>query len=302
MKGQRKSFLVCAAAGLLCTLACTLSGCAGLTELAGELLAGSAFREEILAEYRDFSGTGLRIRQVLGPEGEENLVISLDEYPTLELWATVPVVLAGLPDGREGRITISTLHFLAPNLNGWNEFDRELSGAGVFRLSPSGALFHLEGELEALDISKGRIRRNDTRVTGTEALTALRNRDARIAALVAWMHQYGGPGASVAPAAPEDFAQYWRPILFPELAGARDRSPEAAAVWTGEAAEWTFAADINWNTSYTRRVFPELLWPVRNSGNLLRDWEEAFSWIYLQYKWDSMVQSLGDPILLIKTK
>jgi hypothetical protein len=38
-------------------------------------------------------------------------------------------------------------------------------------------------------------------------------------------------------------------------------------------------------------VFPEALRPLRDSGAMLRDWEEASAWIYLEYSWESLLES-----------
>jgi hypothetical protein len=57
------------------------------------------------------------------------------------------------------------------------------------------------------------------------------------------------------------------------------------STWTN-TGDWTTAEDVKWNTSYTKNVFPEHLRTSRDSGALLRDWEEALSWLYFVYEWN----------------
>jgi hypothetical protein len=80
----------------------------------------------------------------------------------------------------------------------------------------------------------------------------------------------------------KQFELYWKNILFPELASRKNRPP----VYNENDAEWVWASDVRWNVNYTRQLFPEELWELRNSGALLRDWEESISWIYFEYAKD----------------
>jgi len=79
----------------------------------------------------------------------------------------------------------------------------------------------------------------------------------------------------------------------------KKQKPEA---WQQEGDIFEKADDIRWNTGYTERVFSEELWPVRNSGTLLRDWEEAIFWLYLEYEWDSITEKLSREIILQQKK
>jgi hypothetical protein len=72
--------------------------------------------------------------------------------------------------------------------------------------------------------------------------------------------------------------------------------------WQREGDLWEKAEDIRWNTSYTRRILPEALWGIRNSGTLLRDWEEALEWIYTECYWTSITEMLAKETVLEKTR
>jgi hypothetical protein len=213
------------------------------------------------------------------------MVIRTAAMPNLRIYGDSP--------GAGGGFNLEGFSFFVSNPSGWNEFRRELLGSGTFRAGGEGATLRLEGKPEVLDISEGRIRRQETRLTGAQALTALRNRGERIRSLVEWMDRRE-PGGEFS--GQEAFEAHWKPLLFPELVLQKKRPPE----WSAGPRVW--GEDVGWNSHYTEAVFPEELWPVRNSGTLLRDWEEAAGWIYFQFEWDRILESLAAEIRLTKVK
>jgi hypothetical protein len=95
------------------------------------------------------------------------------------------------------------------------------------------------------------------------------------------------------------FDNYWKPVLLPELVGKKKRPASYLSADSGDsAASRVRAESINWNTAYTEKIFPEDLRILRNSGALLRDWEETFEWIYLEYNWDRITEVLSGNIIL----
>ena len=262
------------------------TGCVSMVERTGRALDGSAFAERVQAIYD--SGDGLEIREMRDRDGEYSLLIMPERFPSVRLRATAP-------DADGGFILVS-LDYLGGNEHGWNEFRLDLFGSGSFVRSHadgdgSGARFSLAQGFEPVQISFGRIRRYDTRITGNDALIYLRNRNERILALTEWMRDQGG-------GYDPDFVRHWGPILFPELARNRDR-PQG---WLREGDTRIRAENVSWNTGYTERVFPEMLWNVRNSGTLLRDWEEALEWIHLKYEWNALVELLSRETVLFRTR
>jgi hypothetical protein len=281
-----------------------------VVQWSGGFLDGSLFEENVLVEYRTepaVPGVGkIQVRRIQRRTGETFIAITVEAQPTLRFIGTVPD--AG------GNFYLSALEFLCPNLTGWNEFTQELSGNGFFQVRDTEAILRLPEPPEILDIIDGKIRRNITRITGDPALTALRNRQERVLSLAEWMREQtiasgGSSGQAADQAAGKRadqavgqiaFEKRWYAILFPELVPANQRPPR----WNETSAEaaWVWAEDIRWNTGYTEGAFPEELWPVRNSGTLLRDWEEAAAWIYFQYEWDRIMEALGREIRLKKIK
>ncbi|MHB9292354.1 hypothetical protein Holit_01451 [Hollandina sp. SP2] len=283
MKGTHKTLGWGVLTGLL-----ICSGCAGLVEKAGQFLEGPRFAGKILGIYR--AATGMEIRYIQAKKGDpamEKLVVSLSAYPEIYFWASAP--------DKEGRVFLEELHFLGSSYSGWNQFTVELAGEARLILQRNSALWQGPGSIEQVQISWGKIRRNQKLLSGEDALTALRNRYVRIAALTEWMHtQEDLPDFTRL----EDFDAYWKPLLMPELAPRKKRP----AAWTTEAASWVRGEQVSWNQHYTEQVFPETLWVLRNSGALLRDWEEALPWIYLDYQWDRVLQGISPAQILTKIK
>ena len=264
----------------LTTLLC--AGCSSLVERTGQALDGSRKAEKKVAEYRS---PLVAVQQMRSKAGEDSLLITLGRFPAIK-------IRGGMPD-ESGEFTITSLDYLGGSPHGWNEYRLELLGTGRLVLGERTAAFSITDEIETVGITSGRIRRYDTRITGTEALTGLRNRRERILVLAEWMNSPENPAAK-AHDSQKEFEQYWKPILFPEIA-AKKKRPEG---WLMEGDRRVRAEDIRWNASYTERVFPEVLRPIRDSGTMLRDWEEALDWIYIECEWPQITETLlGETVL-----
>ncbi|MDR3145171.1 MAG: hypothetical protein LBU21_02745 [Treponema sp.] len=282
--------------GILPAAVFLLGGCVSLTEKTGRILDGTVFAEKTEALYREEGDRGVRVGRKRRRDGTEFIEILSGAMPNLRLYGDAP--------GAEGGFTLRQMDFFVSNLSGWNEFSRGILGSGTLRIAGEGAVLRLEGKPEVLDISAGKIRRQEARLTGAEALTALRNREERVRSLTEWMRQRE-PGREF----PDQkaFEAWWKPVLFPELVRAKKRPPEWTALVPGGSAKEEGSArvrgeDVRWNIRYTEAVFPEELRPVRNSGTLLRDWEEAAGWIYFQFEWDRIMEALAFEIRLTKVK
>ena len=291
-----KSKLIFWACGIL--LLC--AGCLSVVEKAGQTLDGSAFAEKKIAVYKTAVSkakkndpASMEIWEMRNKAGESSYLIMPGQFPSIKIRGSAP--------GSEGEFDLISLDYLGGNTNGWNEYRLDLSGRGIIRLGETTATFSIPGEIEPIEISWGRIRRYDTRITGNDALTSLRNRRERLLAVAEWMNSLPNKdGEENAPPqnSRKNFEKHWKPILFPEIVSKKKR-PEG---WEREDDQWVKADDIRWNTGYTERVFPELLREIRNSGALLRDWEEAVEWLYVEYEWDRFTEFLSQEIVLYKAK
>jgi hypothetical protein len=176
----------------------------------------------------------------------------------------------------------------------------DIIGSAILQ-NPSQAvgILRITGEIERVDISSGKIRLKSGYITGAAALTALRNRRERITALTGWMnewlHDSSHDAGQETPAFADigEFEGYWKRMLFPELVSGKDR-PEEYSIHN---AEWKREDSVRWNLTYTGTVFPEGLWEYRNSGAMLRDWEEALPWVFMEYSWNMIIDSFNNTIL-----
>jgi hypothetical protein len=254
------------------------SGCTSVMEKAGQALDGSAFEEKNVSRYKT---TQMEITVVENDEHIKSLIITLKKYPMMKLRAAYP--------GDDNVFHFTSLEYLDGNAHGWNEYTLGLLGTGTLVIGET-AVFSANSDIVKAEITSGRIRRYDNRITGSEAVTALRNRRERIAATVEWMNSLEETKGHTL----ENFEKHWKPLFFPETAAARKR-PEG---WQQKGDIYVRAEDIRWNTGYTERVFTEELIPVRNSGTMLRDWEEALSWIYMEYEWENLLALLSGETVL----
>jgi hypothetical protein len=274
-------------------------GCMSLTENAGRIADGSKFAEKTLETCRGENGTTLS--KIRFKDESTALKLSFDSLPSLAFYL--------IPAGETERYMLSSYTFLVSTVKGWNEFTVDLSGLGSLEDTGSDAegktRYRLTVEnVEEIGIASGRVRSDDNRFSGSEALSILRNRKARIEALTGWMKESvatagpavtggTGPSAALSFQTEKEFDAYWKPILLPETVSKRKRPADYIP-----GGEWNKAEDIRWNAAYSAR-FPEDIAMLRNSGALLRDWEEALPWIYLSFQWDDIIDSITGSLYFV---
>jgi hypothetical protein len=262
-----------------------LSCCTSIVEKTGQKLNGAGSAGKQTARYlsleKEKKKPVMEITVVENDNNEKSLIISLKNYPMMKLRAAYPE--------DDDSFHFTSLEFLGGNAHGWNEYSLGLLGTGTIVFDET-AVFSANADFIKAEITSGRIRRYDNRLAGNDAVTALRNRRERVAATVEWMNSLEEAKGHTL----KEFEEYWKPVFFPELVSRRKR-PEN---WRQEDDIYVRAEDINWNTGYTERVFTEELIPVRNSGTLLRDWEEVLSWIYMEYEWENIAALLSKETFL----
>ena len=281
---------------LLFFIAILLSSCTGLVQKGGEFLEGSAFGigEKTLAVYKtlgETKKTETELREIGHINGERFLEIKSASWPGLAL-------RGGMPDG-EGVFHLTEARLLSSHINGWNDFTIGLLGDAAFHNeagagSAGSGLLRIGDEIERVQVTDGKIKLKDNYLTGNAALTALRNRRERIMAITEWMEEWlRETGENPALESREGFEEYWRGRLFPEIVPRKKRP----AGYRTENAEWRRVGGVRWNLTYTEYLLPEDLREYRNSGALLRDWEEALNWIYIEYSWEAIIASFNNTIM-----
>jgi len=280
------------AALAVCLLAA--AGCASLVNNAGLALDGRAFDQKTLAVYR---GDGVEARRVIGRDGVEALALRVAAFPGLTLHASAP--------DASGIFSFVSARILSSHAGGWSEVDVELVGEGAVDTQWDRAILRAGVPPDRGAVTAGHYRLGETRASGDEALRSLRARGERVDALTGWMRERRGVPVF---ADRGGFAAYWRPLLLPEtvskkiapvvvafaerpVTGGGDGGDDDGA---GDGTGWVVAEDLRWSRDYTRALFPEGLWEYRDSGALLRDWEEALEWIYLEYSWERIFAQLGE--------
>jgi len=257
-------------------------------EKIGKTLDGSDLKFKTVSVYKasgkEKNQQEMKIFVVEKKDKEKSIIITLENFPMIKLLGSFP--------GENGVFFLTAFEFLAGSVHGWNEYTMELMGTGILKFEDA-AILKIE-DIEPVQITKGRVQRYDTRITGNDALSALRNRRERILAVTEWMKSLRLEKEKKF----DDFEKFWQPVLLPETVSKKNR-PNG---WIQDADQFEKADGIRWNISYTERTFSEELWPIRNSGTLLRDWEEASGWIYLEYEWKNIVELLSKETIFTKIK
>jgi hypothetical protein len=281
-----------------------LAGCTSLVQKGGEVLEGNAFAAKRTALYSS-GGNGERakieLKEMRPRDGEGFIEITNSQWPGL--------ALRGSPPGTDGSFHMTEARVLSSHVSGWNELRYELLGDGNFSpgqeaggaaggvtAGAAAGVLRIDEAPERVQISSGKIKLKGNRLTGNAALASLRNRRERILSLTEWMRErQEKTGNPVYFDSQKQFEEYWKSLLFPELLSAvkRKRLREYPALNT----EWRRADGVKWNLSYTESLFPEGLWEFRNSGALLRDWEEALPWIFMEYSWDTIISTFNNETL-----
>lgn len=277
---------------LLVFLAILPAGCTGLVQKSGEALEGTAFSEMNLSLYRSAAEKRrhtavIELRELRGSDGKFTLEISSSAWPGLALRGGIP--------GGKGKFELYEARILSSHVKGWNEITLEIIGEAFFEdpKRQEGVLY-IPGEIERVQITSGKIRLKSSRFTGNSALASLKNRRERILALTEWMDDRMGKEQNQRIFTNQkEFEDFWKPLLFPELVSRRKQPDEYSA----SNAEWHRADSIKWNMSYTESMFPQELWEYRNSGAMLRDWEEALSWIFIEHSWNYIISSFNETSL-----
>ncbi|GHV82805.1 hypothetical protein AGMMS50212_01450 [Spirochaetia bacterium] len=274
-----------------------LCGCGTITnvvEMGGHVLDGTAFLYKTKVVYRDnavSSKAKFEFKVVQAKDGTQGAQFSCKEMPELLFYAK-------LREGEnEDDFELSAMRFLAGSIGGWVEFYCGLKGSSS--LKPAGAPnaeFTLS-DVKTTAITNAALRRNASTIYGERALEIMRGRQNRILAYTAYMKEKDAPDFKNK----KEFEKYWEEQLLPETVS-KKRRPAAYNEIKTEKKDFVLAEDVKWNSKYSEEYFPENLRTLRNSGSLLRDWEEAFAWFYLEYNWDKILDYLYEQKNLVRVK
>jgi len=158
---------------------------------------------------------------------------------------------------------------------GWTDARYEASGIIVFREQEDGWIGEIKDPFELWDISKGEIRYYDNYYRDDEGLRKVKNRIDRINELNRFLKEE------------RELREYYPDILSFEKDTVPLLFPEAERNFSLKKRKVLFSR----NSEYSREILPENLVPLRDSGTLWRDFEEASGLMYSLYNLDSIMNS-----------
>ena len=143
-------------------------------------------------------------------------------------------------------------------------------------------------QLKIWDIISGEIRYFDKYYSDNDGLIKVKNRIERLEELVIFVKNNLGYGATII-----NVDIGLMSTLFPEVYNFKklkkeNKLPEVFYIMNLKHQE-IIANDIIWRLDYTKSVFPENLWDLRNSGTMYKDVQEAPSIFKTLYNLDAYI-------------
>jgi hypothetical protein len=176
--------------------------------------------------------------------------------------------------------------------NGWTEARFGMLGSLVVR--PRGDSWNLEVQEfpEITGVLEGEIRYKESRYYGDRSRDMVSRRWTRIEAAAPFiedsldMESYHFAHKK-RDYYSEDFQRDLESLLFPELYGYGDKFPKPDSCKDPEK-RYVREEGVTWDGCYSTAYLPEELIPVRDSGTLLRDYEETAGFFTLAVTWQSL--------------
>lgn len=181
-------------------------------------------------------------------------------------------------DGESWALTIEKMDYFGNWAEGWTEASFEAEGE--LSLRPSLDAWTMDvARVPAIEKPvSASIRLNGDYYSGETALGLFSRRWDRIQA-VAEVLKLRFPGASFEN---DGFERGVRAFLFPEIYG----YGQAGAPAPKPGHKTKLGESIRWDVEYSASAFPEALREIRNSGTMLRDFEEGRGLWRLAFSWD----------------
>ncbi len=183
---------------------------------------------------------------------------------------------------------INTMKFLVNWPNGWTEGEANVNAKIKLFKEENYYKCNVEENFEFFEITKGRIRFQDDYYYDEKGLTNVKNRFDRIIAVNQFLKkQPDFPEFFYTPLFNSKLGLSYnnkvKKLLFPELSPDSIIYKDKEFKVTDPSSDLVLAETILWNKKYTDKVFPEELREVRNSGTMLRDYEESLELCFAEY-------------------
>jgi hypothetical protein len=210
---------------------------------------------------------GLRVE--IGPEvqGRADATITAPSLAEGVLYGQAEKTAAG-----GWTVSLSSLRWFNNGLNGWTDASFFLDGTLLLEKSDHGWILKAPSLPVVEGVARASVRYFDTFLLGNKAAEQLSARWDRIEAVTAYLRDQFPDGWI------DDQTLVSR-FLFPEIYGyAANESP---------GKERVTVDSVDWDKNYTAAHFPARLAPLRESGIMLRDYQESPGLWRLLYHWKS---------------
>lgn len=243
--------------------------------------------------------------------------LDINEYGLYKLSINSPLIpgmtINGQVSREEGQFIyyVTDVRLFSNWNNGWTEGFYEASGKYLIKKEALGYKFVELDSFELWDIIRGEIRYHDTYYRKDDGMWKVKNRVDRLKEVSRVLHKdfnlepiYGSIDRENSLGGKFSEAVY--PILFPELNKfeALERENKLPKEYYLYNSETTFiqGSGINWRDDYTKSVFPEQLWELRNTGTMFRDVQEAPNIFFSLYNLEGFIEEILLKETILKSK
>lgn len=202
-----------------------------------------------------------------------------------------PIIFKGtfnIDESGDIDIYLNAMQFLAVWPNGWTEGEANIFAKLKLTKEENYYKCKIEEKFEIFEITKGAIRYQDDYYYDDKGLINVKNKFDRIIALNEFLKkQEGSQEFFLTPIfsskTNKSYKDNFEKFLFPELFLDSVVYKSSNFKITDPSNDLILGENILWNKKYTDNFFPEHLKNVRNSGTMLRDFEETIDLCFAEY-------------------
>ena len=205
-----------------------------------------------------------------------------------------PAVLKGDYTEKENgdiECLVKSLYFFTNWSNGWTECELEAFGQLLFKKDENNKFKCVViEEIELLDIKTGSIKFFDDYYFEDKAKRNIRNKLDRINSINNFLKEKENipyfkslKKGDKSDKNEKSYISLTYSLFFPELTLNSPYSKNSEYRVRSIEEDTTLEETILWNKLYTKAIFPENLQPIRDSGSLLRDYEESVELFFMDY-------------------
>lgn len=241
---------------------------------------------------------GYKTTRMVVPGGPEVFIAQNNDNFELSSPIIPGITFIGAVSGKT--LYITSVRLFSNWQNGWTEGFYQASGKYLLENSVNSYNLVEVDPLEIWDIESGEIRYKGNYYRGDDGLQKVRNRVDRIREYVSVIKENRGPDYLGGVKKASTVSLYsikgsLYPKLFPEVEGFKklEKNLRLPKLYYSNdyPKEKVEGSNIYWRTDYTKSVFPEHLWELRDSGTIFRDFEETPQLIVGFYNLDGFIEN-----------